>query len=180
MGVISEMGSGGAPGFKFEKVGASIVGRVISIETQQDHLFQKPEKLLWWNRDPGPATNPPSSADRPKMVFVFTVATELNDGTEEDNGERAIWCRGNLHTAVREAIEEGVGKRTKDMSDDDVIGGTLKIQHYALGKATKGNPPKLFRAKFEPPAVVSSMDDDATETASPSEPDGRPAPPMDW
>jgi hypothetical protein len=176
MGVMDGMMTGGAVGFKFDKVGATISGRVVDITQQQDHLFQQPEKLLWWNRDPGPATGNP--ADRPKMVFVFTLATELSDGTDEDSGERAVWCRGNLHTAVRDAIRGGL-KKSRDISDEEVIGGVLKIQHHGVGKATKGNPPKLYRAKFEPPQVMSRMDDDIDEGQA-AEPDGRATPPMEW
>src|SRR5687767_9902503 len=120
--VMDTMMSGGAAGFKFAKPGDKIAGVVVEIDQRQDHVFGEPNKLKWWNRDPGPATG--ARDDRPVMVPVFTLQTEIRD-SDEDDGLRAVWARGNAFSAIRDAIRKAFpGQKPKD---SDVVGGTLKV-----------------------------------------------------
>lgn len=170
MGAMDTMMSGGAPGFTFEKVGAAVSGVVVEVDERQDHVFGEPNKLKWWNRDPGPATGNP--ADRPVMIPIFTIQTDIRD-SEEDDGLRSVWARGNCFSAIKAAIR-GAFPGGKKVSDDDVIGGTLKVQFHAVGEPPKKGlqPPKLFRAKFERRAVIDTPANGEHNELNP--------PPADW
>jgi hypothetical protein len=115
-------GAGNAAAFKFNAIGDEIVGVVTAVKEQND---TKPDgtPVYWPSGDP-------------KKVYVFTLDT--------DNGEQALWVRGNMVKAVREAVTTA-GLNT-------VVGARLTIKHHALGDVvTKGhNPAKLFKAKAEP------------------------------
>jgi hypothetical protein len=115
-------GAGNAAAFKFNAIGDEIVGVVTAVKEQND---TKPDgtPVYWPSGDP-------------KKVYVFTLDT--------DAGEQALWVRGNMVKAVREAVTTA-GLNT-------VLGAKLTIKHHALGDVvTKGhNPAKLFKAKAEP------------------------------
>lgn len=155
MSVVDTIMTGGAPSFKFEKVGDEITGEIVEVGERQDQVFgdETGTQLKWWNRGPGPATG--SREDRPVMIPIFTLQTDLRD-SEEDDGLRSIWARGNCFSAIRTALVLAYKGRKKPQ-DDDLIGGTLKIRHHKKGEAKKGfQPAKLFVAKFEPRSIVDS------------------------
>jgi len=165
---MDTMMSGGAPGFTFDKVGAEISGVVVELDERQDHVFGEPNKLKWWNRDPGPDTG--NKADRPLMIPIFTLQTDVRD-SDEDDGLRSVWARGNCFSAIRAAIRGAFGNGK--ITDEMVIGGTLKVQFHSLGEPPKKGlqAPKLFRAKFTKRAVMDTPTDSYDE---------RNPPPQDW
>ena len=159
MGNASDMLSGGgAPGLTFPELGSEASGRIVDVAQIQGRNFDDQSKLQWWNRPDGPATGDP--ADEPKMIFVVTLATSLRDFGPDDDGVRTLWCRSNLHTAVKVAIHKGL-KKTRGILDEELIGGKLRVQFYALGDPPKkgAKPPKLFRAEFTPPQASSALDE---------------------
>lgn len=115
---------GSLEGLKFPEIGHSETGVVVAVDERDDTGID------------GEAKTWPDG--RPKRVWIFTLQ-------QADGVERALWVRGNLVKAIREAVAEA-GVAT-------VIGATLSVQHHALGDKKPGlNPAKLFRAKLEPPA----------------------------
>jgi hypothetical protein len=173
MGVMDTMMSGTAPGFTFERPGDTIEGVVVELDARQDHVFNEPTKLKWWNRDPGPATGSPD--DRPIMIPIFVLETSLRD-SDEDDGRRSVWARQNAFTAIRQAIRGAFG--SKKPTDDDVIGGTLKVRFDSVGEPTKKGfqGPKLFRAKFTKKSVLDTPQDDFDAPTQPRGQAQRPGP----
>jgi hypothetical protein len=66
----------------------------------------------------------------------------------------AVWVRGNMVTAVREAM------RTAGLKPSDRP--ILTIKHTELGEPTKKgySPPKLFKAKAEAAKPIAQVDND--------------------
>jgi hypothetical protein len=124
------MQGGSAEAIKFETPGqiATIVVRKVDqkIDTQPDGTIK-----TWKNGDP-------------MHVFVFTG--------ESDGVERSLWVRGNMVTAIRDAVTAA--------GLDSVVNTKLTVKFDSLGTPSqKGfNPPKLFKAKVEKvaaPAVAA-------------------------
>lgn len=115
------MGAGDS--LKFESVGDSHSGVILSISSQQD-------------RDPG-GKGKTWEDGSPKKVYLWQVDTV--------DGPAVVWVRGNLVNVLRDAARKAGAKRQADL-----IGSRVQIKHHALGEATqKGfSPPKLFQAKI--------------------------------
>jgi hypothetical protein len=114
-------GGGGAPVATFEAIGDTVTGVVTAVDQRTDIL---PD---------GTAKTWPDG--KPMAVFVFTLDT--------DDGERRLFVRGNMVTAIREAAS-AAGFRT-------VIGQQITVKHHALGEKKPGKfPAKLYKAKVEP------------------------------
>ena len=126
------LAGGGAshPAIKFTNPGDTAKGVITAVKRLED-------------RDPnGTVKTWPDG--KPKHVFVFTVET--------DNGTEALWVRGNMVKAIREAANTaGVTQ---------MEGATLAVQFTGLGEATnKGYaPPKLFKAQVKPAATITTDD----------------------
>lgn len=123
MGLLNE----GGPAFKFEKVGDTFEGVVVSESELED-------------RDPN--GNPKTwSNGEPKKVYVLNCE-------EKDSGEvMSIWARGNMVKAIRTAAREAKAR--------ELLGHEIKIRFDGLGESkTPGfAPAKLFRAKVSQEAV---------------------------
>ena len=114
-------GGSGAPVLTFDTVGVTHVGVVTAVEQRTDTL---PD---------GTAKTWPDG--KPMAVFVFTLDTA--------DGERRLFVRGNMVTAIRQAAT-AAGLKT-------VVGSELSIQHHDLGEKKPGKfPAKLYRAKLGP------------------------------
>lgn len=118
-------GAGGPPGVKFEALGDSVTGVVLSMRERDDIDMDTNEVKTWPNGDP---------------IKVYAAVLDV-DGTED--GQRTLWIRGNMVKAVREAVTKAGVKSS--------IGHKLTVQHHEVGVPTrKGfNAPKLYRAKLE-------------------------------
>lgn len=130
------MGGESLPAFKFANVGDTIRGQVRNVTKLEDRA---PD---------GTAKKWPDGS--PMHVFVF----ELDDNLD-GKPEWAVWVRGNMVTAVREALRSAGLKP----SDQPII----TIKFHELGEPTRKGyaPPKLFKAKAEPgPQGVIVNDDD--------------------
>ena len=125
---------GGAKTASFPTVGATIEGTITDQKMQQETAYLTNEPLTW---DDG----------NPRMQPVFTLDTDDRDDAEDD-GVRKLYCNWRQKAAIRDAVKEAGADRLE-------IGGKLTVQYYADGDAEKGlNPPKLYRAKYEPPAAA--------------------------
>lgn len=96
----------------------------------------------------------------PMKQLVITLQTALRDADDEDDdGTRRLYARGAMIAAIRKVTPDGLR-----------LGGTLAVKYTGNGVAAqKGwNPPKEYRAQYEPPAVA--FDDNV-----PDDPDGPPS-----
>lgn len=128
---------GGAAALKFETVGTLHTGTVVAEPTssqQTDFRTKVPE--TWKD-------------GAPKMQVLVQLKTTLRDADKpEDDGTRTLYIKGKeltnaIRTAVRASGANGIH-----------TGGVLTVQYVADGPAENGlNPPKLYAAAYQPPAV---------------------------
>lgn len=138
-------GSGGTSA-KFKKIGDSVSGEITQREWRQQRDYVTQELEFWDNGDP-------------KMQDRIVLQTEEYDSKiEDDTGERVVYVKGAMTRAVSAALRKARAGREPE------IGGHLTVTYTGDGKAERGlNPPKLFSAVYEPPAVpaaVGATDDD--------------------
>lgn len=145
------MGSG-SPALKFETVGTSHTGTVVAepVASQQtDFRTKAPE--VW-----------PDGA--PKMQVVVQLSTSLRDPNKpEDDGTRSLYIKGReLTNAIRQAVRASGANGIH-------TGGVLTVQYVGDGQAQAGmNPPKLYAASYQPPAVsFNGVGGPATAAAAP-------------
>jgi hypothetical protein len=129
---ISELFHSSAPAFRFEKIGDTIEGVITDVSSVQDRDFVTKEPVFWPD-------------GKPKKMLILTVQTSLRD-SDEDDGLRSIWCRGNIHTAVGKALSEAF--RPAKPSSAGVLHGTVKLRFDKTEASNKGAPRKIYRAKF--------------------------------
>lgn len=125
--------SSGVPSFKFDNHGDTAKGQVVSLDMQQQRDFTSQAPLVW---DDG----------RPRMQLRIVLATDSRDGGD-DNGHRAIYVKGNMQAAVRDAIKAAGAAKIE-------VGGTLAVKYVGDGEPPKRglNAPKEYKAKYDPPA----------------------------
>lgn len=120
-------GAGGGdklPAYKFENIGDTISGVVTDVTKLEDRTPDGTAKT-WPNGDP-------------MHVWVFTM-----DTTGNGTGDTVLWVRGNMVTAIRQALADA-GLKPSDRPK-------LTVKHHAVGEPkSKGYaPPKLYKAKAE-------------------------------
>jgi hypothetical protein len=134
--------STGIPSFKFENHGDTAKGTIVSLDMQQQRDFNSGLPLTWDNGDP-------------KMQLRIVLETDQHDN-DQDNGQRAIYVKGQLQQAVRDAIKTAGAQKIE-------VGGTLAVRYDSDGEPPKKglNAPKQYRAKYEPPAPgITAVDAD--------------------
>jgi hypothetical protein len=130
---------GGVPSAKFEDTGTVVAGEIATMEMQQQRDFATGELKTW-------------SDGNPMMQLKVVLLTGPVD--EEDDGRRAIYLKGQMRDAVREAVK---AKNQKGLA----IGGKLAVKYVGDGEAqARMNPPKLYKAKYEPPVQSVDLDDE--------------------
>lgn len=127
---------GGTISAKFPEIGTTVTGRIArEPEVQQQRDYATGELKFW---DDG----------KPMQQLQVVLATDERDPeVADDNGERALYIKGNLLKAVREAVRKA-GAKGLD------VGGTLTVTYSGDGEVSKRgfNPPKLYTAVYAPPA----------------------------
>ncbi|MFG2618049.1 hypothetical protein ACGFXC_10515 [Streptomyces sp. NPDC048507] len=138
---------GGVGSAKFLNVGDDISGTISEkpfVQQQRDFDTEKP---AFW--DDG----------TPKKQVVVTLQTDLRDPADpDDDGRRRLYLRANMKKAVQQAVKAAGAKGLAE-------GGTLSVRYTGDGPKTnpKYNAPKLYEAKYTPPAApVVSVDDAPT------------------
>ena len=127
----------GTKSFKFGAIGATAKGTIESAEIQQQRSIDDGSPLFW-----------DDAKTQPKNQVRIILQTDEHDG-DDDDGRRAIYVKGQMQNAVRDAvIAAGVDKLEE--------GGTLAVQYYDDGEPPKRgmNAPKLYKAQYKPPAVT--------------------------
>jgi len=143
----------GATAAKFENIGDRIEGRILSAEARPQTDIETGEVVTW-------------SDGKPRLQWVIVLATDLRDSAD-DTGERTVYAKGGNFVPATgeglspmEAIKAAVAKAgAKQLLE----GGTLVMQHTGLGvkKNKAHNAPKLFKARYTPPAKGIDVDADA-------------------
>jgi len=161
----------GGPSYKFDGVGDTITGEIVSVTGMDVTVY---------------GTNPAQTeflADgSPARQMAITLKTDLRnwdrvaklptnqDGTaqppSEDEGLRNLYAnvtgKGSkaLFTAISRAIKDaGLGGAPK-------VGARLQVKLSELRPTNKGNPAKLFEARYAPPAAASEFDAPASSAAA--------------
>lgn len=132
---------GGVSAAKFPTIGTVVAGQIIrEPEAREQTDFQTGATLRWDNGDP-------------KMQIVVQLATNQRE-TGDDDGVRALYIKGGMLNAVRDAVRKSGAKGLE-------VGGTLAITYSGDGEASKRgfNPPKLYAATYTAPssAAVSNV-----------------------
>lgn len=132
--------STGIPSFKFENHGDIAKGPIVSLDMQQQRDFNTGVGLTWDNGDP-------------KQQLRVVLATDQRDN-DQDNGQRAIYVKGQMQQAVRDAIKKAGAQKIE-------VGGTLAVRYDSDGEPPKKglNAPKQYVAKYEPPAANTTAVD---------------------
>lgn len=122
---------------KFDSIGKRVAGRVVrdAVEVQQRD-FDTNEPLFW---DDG----------NKRMQLVVTVDTDNIDPTiEDDDGERAIYVKGQMLAAVKAALRK---TRSREIREGGYFAVTF-VSEEPLPKGKRGKPKKIYEAEYEPPA----------------------------
>jgi hypothetical protein len=133
----------GAPAFKFANVGDTVAGTITDLQVRQQTDFDSGELKVW---DDG----------KPMMEIVITVATALRDASiEDDDGERRVFCRGAMLTALKQAVRAAKEQKPK-------VGAKVAITHSGLGEAKKKgfNAPKLYTVDYAAPDAMDAVFDE--------------------
>jgi hypothetical protein len=126
--------STGVKSATFASVGDSVTGiltRQPEVQHQRDFTTGEPK---YWNDG------------KPRLQLRVVLQTEERDPDDpDDDGERAIYVKGNMQQAVSKAVRAAKAKGL-------AVGGKLRIKYVANGQAQRGqNPPKLYEALYRAP-----------------------------
>ncbi|WP_433259219.1 hypothetical protein ACQPYK_49510 (plasmid) [Streptosporangium sp. CA-135522] len=132
--------AGGLKSASFLAMGTTVGGRVIRLpEPVQQTEFGTGKVKVW---DDG----------TPRMQVVVHLATNERRGDiPNDNGHRALYVKGRMRLAVRDAIRRtGATGLTLD--------GWLSVTYVGDDEPTiaGGKPPKLYVAEYAPPAGAAN------------------------
>lgn len=135
---------GGGKSAKFENIGDTVTGRIVSTEVRQQTDIKTGEPLTWENGDP-------------RMQLVVTLATDQRDD-EDDDGHRAVYVKGSkaggsqsMHDAVRTAVQTA---RAKGLE----AGGTLTVSYVGAEPAKQRgmSDRKLWQASYTAPDLAAT------------------------
>lgn len=129
------LGAGGGKSAAFPRIGTIVSGEVIS-EPESREQTDMITKLVKTFKD-----------GTPMMQVLIRLQTQERDPNDpEDDGVRTVYAKGKMVAAIGKAM------RAAKVSALE-IGGFLEIAY--IGDGPKGDmpiPPKLFEARYTPPA----------------------------
>jgi hypothetical protein len=126
---------------KFDNVGDSHAGRIVTIEQRQQTDLTT-GKVKWWDE----------TETRPMMQWLITI---------EENGDNAVlYARGGTHEVASgegESMQNAIARAVRTAGATEIApGARIAVKHSGLGKAGTGrNAAKLYVAQYEPPAPPS-------------------------
>jgi hypothetical protein len=145
---VNDLLAGGqkVPGAKFDNVGDSVAGTIVSAEARQTTDIKTGAPEFWPQGDP-------------KLQVVVTLQTDQRDPSiEDDDGQRRLFAKkpGAMLSAIVEALG---GQRLE-------VGGRLAVKFTGTEpSSTAGfSPKKLYAAAYQPPAANQAADLLANET----------------
>ncbi|KAB2384734.1 hypothetical protein [Actinomadura montaniterrae] len=131
---------GGVASAKFPVIGTTVTGTIAREPEVRDQTDFDTGKVKTWD----------DGTPRRQLMVVLQTA-ERDPANPDDDGERAVYVKGQMKTAVRDAVRKAGAPGLK-------VGGTLTVQYIADGQATRGNPPKQYAASYVPPANAAAND----------------------
>lgn len=130
---------GGQPTLKFEAMGVVKGGRIVRVGDpmqQRDFATGAPK---FWDKD----------QREPMMQLPIELQTDERDAEiPGDDGVRTLYVKGDLKRAVKEAMQKAGVRQGAPK-----VGGTLKVVWTSEEPSGKGNPKKLWAAKYTAPAA---------------------------
>lgn len=138
---------GGTLSCQFPAKGAEYAGTIseMSVEVQRD--YDDPSKVLTWNDG--------TARQQLRVVLEGTGYTKKYDGdseewvdVEDDDGSRALYVKGQMAKAFRDAVRKSGAKEPE-------VGGYLKVTYVRNGQkkpGSKGKPPKEYTVEYLPPS----------------------------
>lgn len=134
--------SGGVKSASFLEIGKTVTGTITrEPEVRQQTDFDTGKPLTW---DDG----------TPRMqLMVVLQTTERDPANPEDDGQRAVYVKGQMKSVVRDAVRQAGAPGLK-------VGGTLTVTYVANGvpKRAGGKPPKQYSASYTAPAATAAND----------------------
>ena len=152
--------SGSVAAADFSEIGMVTRGTVTAAEVWDQIDFATKKKLTW---DDG----------NPRQQLVITLQTDER-GDADDDGRRRLYAK--KPGSMLDAVQEAVGAAGLE------LGGRLAVKYEGDGiPAQKGwTAPKLYRARYEPPALpVEDWGDQPQEAAPVAVGPPQDAPPPD-
>jgi hypothetical protein len=143
MSVQDFLSGGGAPVAKFPNIGSIVKGTVEEAAVTQQTDFATGIPTTW---DDG----------SPRMQLVVTLSTdERDDAINDDKGQRRVFIKGQMLTAVKDAVRAAGAKSLE-------VGGTLAVQYKSDGEPPKAgfHAPKIYAAQYKAGAAASISVDD--------------------
>lgn len=133
------LGAGGGKSAAFPRIGTIVSGEVIS-EPESREQTDMITKLVKTFKD-----------GTPMMQVLIRLQTQERDPNDpEDDGVRTVYAKGKMVQAIGKAMRQAKVTAVE-------IGGFLEIAY--IGDGPKGDmpiPPKLFEARYTPPAPQAS------------------------
>lgn len=138
---IESFFAGGAKTAKFEDkaYGSVIGGKIVADPVMRQQRDYETDELMVY-----PDGNP---------VMQTLVTVQALPATEEDDGQRTFYIRGQLKSAVSEALRKAGARKPER-------GGSLWVKYLSdepvtLKNGKRGNDKKIHAAKYEPPAAAA-------------------------
>lgn len=163
-----QRGGNFAPSFKFDQIGSSVSGEILSIDQQDQTDFDDPTKKLYDDR---------GNVKQQLQIILQTplrnwqgvskIPSDQETGQPQppsmDDGRRAIYVKGWMIGAVGDAVEKATGVRGAPR-----VGGKLAVRFAKTQppRSGRGQDMKLYEAVYVPP--------------NPSDPMFQQAPPQQW
>jgi hypothetical protein len=137
----SMFGGERAQACQFPKIGTGYAGTVIQMDNRQLKDLKTGDPETW--RDGSPKKTPILTLDAHATGRWDDNVGDWVD-VADDDGKRALFCRGGIFTAIKAALIESKCKPE--------IGAFVKITFTAVGKPAQSGfkPPKLFEALWTP------------------------------
>lgn len=133
------LGAGGGKSAAFPRIGTIVSGEVIS-EPESREQTDMITKLVKTFKD-----------GTPMMQVLIRLQTQERDPNDpEDDGVRTVYAKGKMVQAIGKAMRSAKVTAIE-------VGGFLEIAY--IGDGPKGDmpiPPKLFEARYTPPAPQAS------------------------
>lgn len=148
------MGSG-VKSAKFETIGTTVTGTIAQQpDVQQQTDFDTGEPKFW-------------SDSKPMLQLRVVLNTSQRDPADpKDDGQRAVYIKGQLQKAVQQAVRTSGAKGLE-------VGGTLVVTFVSEepNSRGRGNPKKVYSASYRAPDGLAAV-------AEPAPPAAAAAPPM--
>ena len=145
-----DLGGQGGTSFQFDRVGASVEGKIISLDEVQQTDLDSGEPAIWQD-------------GRPEMMIKVVLSTSLrswagvqNPNPGEDDGERTVYLRGSRKPESRSSLAAVIGAALKATGTSSIdVGGWLRLTYVGDGEKTKAafNAPKHYGAEYRAPSV---------------------------